>query len=127
VTVDALGENQKILYVQTSGVDTPERLYAPFILATTAVAMGLDATIYFLIKGVTVVKQGEAEKIRVGSFPTLKEVMDQAVKAGVKLEVCEQSCLLLGLERGAFEATTKVVGAATLNDRLLDADAVLSF
>lgn len=127
MTVDALGENQKILYVQTSGVDTPERLYAPFILATTAVAMGLDATINFLIKGVTVVKQGEAEKIRVGSFPTLKEVMDQAVKAGVKLEVCEQSCLLLGLERGAFEATTKVVGAATLNDRLLDADAVLSF
>jgi len=127
VTVDALGENQKILYVQTSGVDTPERLYAPFILATTAVAMGLDATIYFLIKGVTVVKQGEAEKIRLGSFPTLKEVMDQAVKAGVKLEVCEQSCLLLGLERGAFEDAAKVVGAATLNDQLLDADAVLSF
>ena len=122
-----MGENQKILYVQTSGVDTPERLYAPFILATTAVAMGLDATIYFLIKGVTVVKQGEAEKIRLGSFPTLKEVMDQAVKAGVKLEVCEQSCLLLGLERGAFEDDAKVVGAATLNDRLLDADAVLSF
>ena len=122
-----MGETKKILYVQTSGVDTPERLYAPFILASTAVAMGLDATIYFLIKGVTVVKQGEAEKIKLGSFPTLKEVMDQAVKAGVKLEVCEQSCMLLGLERGAFEDAAKVVGAATLNDRLLDADKVLSF
>lgn len=122
-----MGETKKILYVQTSGVDTPERLYAPFILASTAVAMGLDATIYFLIKGVTVVKQGEAEKIKLGSFPTLKEVMDQAVKDGVKLEVCEQSCMLLGLERGAFEDAAKVVGAATLNDRLLDADKVLSF
>ena len=122
-----MGETKQILYVQTSGVDTPERLYAPFLLATTAVAMGMDATIYFLIKGVTVVKRGEAEKIRLGSFPTLKEVMDQAVRAGVKLEVCEQSCLLLGLERGAFEGAAKVVGAATLNDRLLDADAVLSF
>jgi predicted peroxiredoxin len=125
--VDALGETKKILYVQTSGVDTPERLYAPFILASTAVAMGLDATIYFLIKGVTVVKQGEAEKIKLGSFPTLKEVMDQAVKAGVKLEVCEQSCMLLGLERGDFEDAAKVVGAATLNDRLLDAETVISF
>ncbi len=47
---------KKILYVQTSGVDTPERTYAPFILAATAAAMGIDATIYFLIKGVTVVK-----------------------------------------------------------------------
>jgi predicted peroxiredoxin len=76
---------KKILYVQTSGVDTPERLYAPFILATTAKAMDLDASIYFLIKGVTVVKRGAAEKIKLGNFPTVKEVMDQAIKAGVKL------------------------------------------
>jgi len=122
-----LSEEKNILYVQTSGVDTPERTYAPFILATTAVAMGLDATIYFVIKGVSVVKRGEAEKIKLGDFPSLKEIMDQAVKAGVKLEVCEQSCMLLGLGRGDFVEDAKVVGAATLNDRLLDADAVMCF
>jgi predicted peroxiredoxin len=123
---EMLSERKKILYVQTSGVDTPERTYAPFILATTAVAMGIDATIYFLIKGVTVVKKGEAEKIKLGGFPTLNEVMDRAVKAGVRLEVCEQSCMLLGLEKGDFVDSAKIVGAATLNDRILDADAVLS-
>jgi hypothetical protein len=122
-----LSEKKKILYVVTSGVDTPERTYSPFILATTAVAMGIDATIYFLIKGITILKRGEAEKIKLGGFPTLKEVMDQAVKAGVKLEVCEQSCMLLGLGRGDFTDVAKIVGAATLNDRLLEADAVLSF
>jgi len=122
-----LGEKKKILYVQTSGVDTPERTYAPFILATTAIVMGIDATIYFLIKGITIVKRGEAEKIKLGNFPSLKEVMNKAVKAGVKLEVCEQSCMLLGLERGDFVDTAKIVGAATLNDRILDADAVLCF
>ncbi len=125
--VKKLGDKKKILYVQTSGVDAPERTYAPFILATTAVAMGLDATIYFLIKGVTMVKRGEAEKIKLGDFPSLKEVMDQAIRAGVKLEVCEQSCMLLGLERGDFVEDAKVVGAATLNDRLLEADAVMCF
>ena len=122
-----MSEKKKILYVQTSGVDTPERLYAPFILATTAVAMGIDATIYFVIKGVTVVKQGEAEKTKLGEFPSLKDVMNQALKAGVKLEVCEQSCMLLGLDRGEFVDSAKIVGAATLNDRVLDADAVLCF
>lgn len=127
MTVISLSEKKRILYVQTSGVDTPERTYAPFILATTAMAMGLEATIYFVIKGVTVVKQGEAEKIKLGEFPTLKQVMDQAVKAGVKLEVCEQSCMLLGLERGDFVEGAKIVGAAALNDRILDADAVLCF
>ena len=89
--------------------------------------MGIDATIYFLIKGITVVKAGAAAKIKIGAFPTLKEVMDQAVKAGARLMVCEQSCQLLGLNRGDFDKDALVVGAATLNDLLLKADAVISF
>jgi predicted peroxiredoxin len=122
-----LGEKKKVLYVQSSGVDTPERAYAPFILATTAMSMDLDATVYFLIKGVTLVKKGEAEKVKVGSFPSLKEVMDQALKAGVKFKVCEQSCSLLGIPRGDFVKDANIVGAATLNDLVLEADAVLCF
>lgn len=122
-----MSEKKKILYIQTSGVDTPERTYAPFILATTASMMGIDATIYFLIKGVTIMKKGEAKKIKLGNFPSLKEVMDQAIKAGVKLLVCEQSTQLLGLSRGDFIPEAEVVGAATLNDVSVDADAILSF
>ncbi|MEM2904393.1 MAG: DsrE family protein [Candidatus Bathyarchaeia archaeon] len=120
-------KTKTILYVQTSGVDAPERLYSPFVLAATAKAMGLDAVIYFLGMGVTVVKQGEAEKVKLGAFPTLKEVMEEAVKVGVRLEVCEQSCMLLGLERGHFVPEAKIVGAATLNARVLEADGVMWF
>jgi predicted peroxiredoxin len=120
-------EKKKILYIQTSGVDTPERTYSPFILATTAAMMGIDATVYFLIKGISIVKKGEAEKIKIGTFPSLKEVMNQAVKAGVKLIVCEQSCQLLGIPRGDFTSEAKIVGAATLNDLALEANAVLCF
>jgi len=122
-----MSAKKKIMYVQTSGVDTPERLYAPFILAATAAAMGLDATIYFIVKGVTVVKKGEAEKIKMGQFPTLRQAMDQAFKAGVRFVVCEQSCIMLGIPRGDFIPEAKIVGAATINDMALDADAVLCF
>jgi len=125
--VKKLAEKKNTLYVQTSGVDTPERLYAPFILAATAKAMGIDASIYFLIKGVTVVKKGEAEKIKIGAFPSLKEVINQAIGAGVKFFVCDQSTQLLGLSRGDFIEQAKIVGAATLNDLVLEADAVLCF
>ena len=120
-------KKKKILYVQTSGVDTPERSYAPFILATTAAMMNVDATVYFVIKGITLVKKGEAEKIKMGSFPSLREVMDQAVKAGVKFSVCEASCGLMGIPRGDFTKEAQIVGAATLNDLALNADAVLCF
>jgi len=116
-----------LLYVQTSGIDRPERLYSPFILAQTAKAMGIDPIIYFLGMGVTVVKKGNAEKIKMGSFPTLKEVMDQTIKAGIKLMVCEQSCQLVSLETGDFIHSAEIVGAATLNDLVLEADGTMWF
>jgi predicted peroxiredoxin len=116
-----------LLYVQTSGIDTPERLYSPFILAQTAKAMGIDAIIYFLGMGITVVKKGNAENIKVGSFPSLKEIMDQTKKAGVKLMVCEQSCQLINLAKGDFIPSAEIVGAATLNDLVLDADGTMWF
>ena len=122
-----MAERKKILYVQTSGINTPRRLYSPFVLGMTARAMDIEATIYFLGEGVTVVKKGAAEKVKEGSFPTVKEIMDQAIAAGVRLRVCEQSCQLLGVERGEFIEAAEVVGAATLNDLVLDADGTMWF
>jgi predicted peroxiredoxin len=122
-----MADRKRILYVQTSGIDTPERTYAPLVLATTAASMGIDATVYFLGKGVTIVKAGEAERVRMGSFPPLSAVLKRAAEAGVKLKVCDQSTQMLGLTRGDYMGVCDVVGAATLNDLALDADAVLSF
>ena len=46
--------NKKILYVQTSGTNAPERQYSPLVLAQTAKAMDIDAAVYFLGMGLTV-------------------------------------------------------------------------
>ncbi|MCK5181181.1 MAG: DsrE/DsrF/DrsH-like family protein [Dehalococcoidia bacterium] len=122
-----MAEKKKLLYVQTSGVDTPKRLYAPFVLGMTAKAMDIDATVYFLGLGITVVKKGMAETVKEGEFPTLKEIMDQAINAGVELLICEQSTQLLRMGRGDFIPEAKIVGAATLNDLVLDADGTMWF
>ena len=122
-----MADKKRILYVQTSGVDTPLRLYSPMVLATVAASMDIDATVYFLGTGITVVKAGEADKIQMGDFPPLAEVMKRALEAGVKFLVCDQSSQLMGLSRGEYIDGVEVVGAATLNDLSLDADAILSF
>ncbi|HYW68435.1 MAG TPA: DsrE family protein [bacterium] len=122
-----MAEKKRILYVQTSGIDTPMRLYSPIVLSTVAASMDIDATVYFLGKGITVVKTGEADKIQMGEFPPLSEVMQRAADAGVKFLVCDQSSQLMGLGRGDYIDGVEVVGAATLNDLSLDADAILSF
>jgi len=120
-------DKKKLLYVQTSGVSTPERLYSTFVLAATAKATDIDATIYFLGQGITVVKKGAADTVRAGSFPPLSEIMKQAIDSGVELMVCEQSTQLLGMDRGDFIPGVKVVGAATLNDLVLECDGAMWF
>jgi predicted peroxiredoxin len=122
-----MDEKKRILYVQTSGINTPMRLYSPMVLATVAASMNVDATVYFLGNGISAVKAGEAEKIQMGEFPPLSDVIQRAVDAGVKLLVCDQSSQLMGLSRGDYRDGVEVVGAATLNDLSLDADAILSF
>ncbi|MCJ7806018.1 MAG: DsrE family protein, partial [Clostridia bacterium] len=91
-------ETKKILYVQTSGPNTPERLYSPLILAQTAKAMGLDATVYFLGLGLKNLVKSEAEKIKIGQFPPLLEVLQQTAAQGIKLMACQQSMQLFGGE-----------------------------
>ena len=120
---------KKILYVQTSGTSMPQRLYSPFILAQTAVSMDMEPTLYFLGEGISVVVKGNAEKIKMGSFPSLKEVMDKTAEVGVKMLVCQQSMQIFGqnLKESDFEDYVKIVGAATLNDLVVDADGTMWF
>ena len=120
---------KKLLYVQTSGVNTPQRLYSPFILAQTALVMNVEPTIYFLGEGVTVVKKGEAEKIKIGNFPSLKDVIDETLRQGIKLLICQQSAQLFGekLTPDDFVDGSRVVGAATLNNLVLEADGTMWF
>jgi predicted peroxiredoxin len=122
-----MAKKKHILYVQTSGIDSPKLLGSAFVLATTAKAMDIDATIYFLGLGITVVKKGMAETVREGDSHTLKDIIDRAIKAGVQLLVCEQSAQLLHMDRGDLIPEVKVVGAATLNDLVLEVDATMWF
>lgn len=118
-------EKKTILYVQTS--DTPERQYSPFILAQTAKAMDIDTQIYFLGQGLRVLRPGEAEKIKLGNFPSLQEIIQKTLDMGITIYVCEASKQMLGWDKIALIPGVKVVGAGTLNDLALDADAIMWF
>jgi len=120
---------KKLLYVLTNGINSPQKLYSPFILAQTAIAMDIEPTIYFLGEGITVVTKGNAEKIKMGNFPSLKEVMDKSAEMNVKMFICQQSMQVFGqnLTGNDFVHYAKIVGAATLNDLVLDADGTMWF
>jgi len=120
-----MADEKNVLYVQTS--NSPERQYSPLVLAQSAKAMGLDAAVYYLGMGLTVLKPGEAEKMQVGSFPSVAEMLKKTIEMGVTVYVCEASKQMLGWETVELIGGVKIVGAATLNDLALDADATMWF
>ena len=113
------------MYVQTS--HDPERQYSPLVLAQTAIAMNIKATVYYLGTGLRILKPGEAERIKLGEFPSVKEMIDKSLEMGVEILVCEASKRMLGWEKVNLIPGPKIVGAATLNDLVLEADATQWF
>ena len=114
-----------ILYVQTS--NAPDRQYSPLVLAQTAKAMDLKPKVYYLGMGLKVLLPGEAEKMKLGSFPSVAEMLQKTLEMGVEILVCEASKQMLGLEKVELIPGVKIVGAATLNDLALDAGATMWF
>jgi predicted peroxiredoxin len=118
-------DKKSILYVQTS--DMAERQYSPLVLAQTAKAMDVNAKVYYLGQGLKILLPGEAEKIKLGAFPTLKEMLDRTLGMGIPIYVCEASKQMLGWQKIDLIPGVKIVGAATLNDLALDSDVTMWF
>lgn len=118
-------DEKMILYVQTS--DQPERQYSPLVLAQTAKAMDLNPKVYYLGMGLKMLKPGEGEKIKLGSFPSVAEMINKTLEMGIEIYVCEASKQMLGWEKVELIPGVKIVGAATLNDLALDAATTMWF
>jgi predicted peroxiredoxin len=118
-------DENSILYVQTS--DAPERQYSPLVLAQTAKAMDLKPMVYYLGMGLKILLPGAAEKIKLGSFPSVAEMLQKTLEMGIEIYVCEASKQMLGWEKVDLIPGVKVVGAATLNDLALEAGATMWF
>lgn len=118
-------KGDSILYVQTS--DQPERQYSPLVLAQTAKAMNIEAKVYYLGQGLKILIPGSAEKVKLGSFPSVYEMIKKTLDMGVEIYVCEASKQMLGWEKVDLIPGVKIVGAGTLNDLALEAGATMWF
>jgi predicted peroxiredoxin len=118
-------DEKAILYVQTS--DRPERQYSPLVLAQTAKAMDLNPRLYYLGMGLKILIPGAAEKIKLGTFPSVMEMIENTQKMGIEIYVCEASKQMLGWEKVELIPGVKIVGAATLNDLALESGTTMWF
>ena len=78
-------DENSILYVQTS--DMPERQYSPLVLAQTAKLMDIEAKVYYLGLGLRILRPGAAEKIKLGTFPSVAEMIQKTLDMGIEIYV----------------------------------------
>jgi predicted peroxiredoxin len=118
-------DENSILYVQTT--DAPEKQYSPLVLAQTAKMMDIKPKVYYLGTALKILKPGEAEKIKLGSFPSVADMIKKTLDMSIEIYVCEASKQMLGWENVDLIPGVKIVGAATLNDLALEAGSTMWF
>lgn len=73
----------------------PARAYPAVQLALGAAAMGHKVKLYATTAGLDVVKKDAVEKIQFPGFPPLKQILQDAIKNGVKVCACAPSTDIL--------------------------------
>ena len=118
-------DENSILYVQTT--DDPYKQYSPLVLAQTAKMMDITPRVYYLGTGLKILMQGAADKIKLGNFPSVMDMINKTLEMGIEIYVCEASKQMMGLENVALIPGVKIVGAGTLNDLALESGATMWF
>ena len=85
-------DENSILYVLTT--NAPEKQYSPLILAQTAKMMDITPRVYYLGTGLKILMPGVAEKIKLGSFPSVAELIQKTLDMGIEIWK-KSSCYLV--------------------------------
>lgn len=121
-------DKNAVLVVQSNGIGNAERAYATFIFSKAALSMGKKVTIFTLMDGVSIARKGNAAGVKHPDFDRLDRLMDDVIKAGARLYVCELSAKFRGIKKGDLVDGAKLAGAATYIELLSDpSSAIVNF
>ncbi|MEM4287792.1 MAG: DsrE/DsrF/DrsH-like family protein [Candidatus Caldarchaeum sp.] len=129
-------EKTRLVIVASRG--TADGLYPALILATTAVAQGKEAHIYFTFGGMKLLTKQMAETIAPsvdlgmskemldqllakGGMPKLVDMLKMAKQSGVKIHACSPTMNLFGLKQeDLVDVCDDVIGASTFLEMASD-------
>jgi peroxiredoxin family protein len=137
-----LTEKKKLAMVIESG--TLDRLYCAFILASTAVAMDMEAHLYFTFFGLSMLRKGAMEKAGLSAtyknleedlkkkltamkYPTPYEMLKRLKDSGLmKIYACSPTMEMFGIKKeNLIPEVDEIAGAATFLEVASKADVTL--
>ncbi|MFQ5815224.1 MAG: DsrE family protein [Candidatus Hydrothermarchaeaceae archaeon] len=120
--------NEKLLIMLTTGPSDPAVIRSALMFAGIGASMDVETTLYCVQDGVEAMVRSyiEGEKVVPGK-PSTRQRLEEAMKMGVDIQVCETACRNKEIKQEDLVDGTRITGAATLIDLALDADATLCF
>jgi predicted peroxiredoxin len=136
-------KKNKLVAVVSKG--TADALYPALILATTAIAEGMETHLYFTFGGMKLLTKGTADSISPsvdlgipanqleallskGRMPTLSDMLKMAIESGVKIHACSPTMNLFGTKKEELvDEAIDVIGAAQFLELATDPEAVTLF
>ena len=122
-----MAEKEKIVYIVTHGAEDPERATFPFMLATAAQAMEVEAVVALQGTSVFLAKKGFVEHVSAPGLPPLKDLVARFVSEGGRILVCVPCIRERKIEESDFIEGASTTAAAALNQEILSANATLVY
>jgi predicted peroxiredoxin len=110
--------NTHLVVKVTAGTDSPERCAQAFSLAATAVASGVDTTLWLSGEAAWFAVPGHAAEFALPHAAPLTELLD-AILAGGRVYLCSQCAARRGIADEATLPGITIAGIATFLEQIL--------
>lgn len=125
---DSSDGRKKFLVLLYSGLNDPPRAKSALMFASLSAAFDFETTVYCVQDGADVVLEGGLAGERAApGLPTIKQRLEEAIAAGVKLQLCEQTARNKKIEPEDLIEQAEIVSGALLIDHTVGSDGVLCF
>jgi uncharacterized protein involved in oxidation of intracellular sulfur len=122
-----MADKEKIVYIVTHGAEDPERATFPFMLATAAQAMEVEAVVALQGTSVFLAKKGFLEHVSAAGLPPLKDLVTRFVNEGGKILVCVPCIRDRKIDEADLIEGATTTAAAALTQEILSANATLVY
>ncbi len=106
----------------------PKSVYPPFILGSTAAALGYEVVMFFVPAGGKVLRKGFLENMKLENMPELPGLLDAIMEMGGRILLCELALKVVpDLTKEDLIDGAEVVDAATFFGAIEGANLTFSF
>ncbi|WP_290899571.1 DsrE family protein [Ferroglobus sp.] len=117
---------KKLVFVLSKGLNYPDIARTTLMLAALSANLGIKTTVFCFQDGVEIMVKGALDKEEVKpGVPTIRQRLNEAIEAGVKIYVCSQTLVVRKIKEEDIIDEVEVAGAATFIYLALEADKVI--